>query len=94
MLKTHPALYPFFAFEDDNPYNYRLTVFGSLAIWASEMLSNAVTSMLSSSLYGVHVTSLGLSEMRLYPELVPTVVWTGLHVLMNMLFFLIQLNFA
>ena len=50
--------------------------------------------MLSSWLYGVHVTSLGLSEMRLYPELVPTVVWTGLHVLMNMLFFLIQLNFA
>lgn len=27
--------------------------------------------------------------MRLYPELVPTLVWTSLHVLMNMLFFLI-----
>ncbi|WFD21566.1 hypothetical protein MEQU1_000219 [Malassezia equina] len=34
-------------------------------------------------------------EMRLYPELVPTLVWTSLHVLMNMLFFLIQkLNFS
>ena len=40
-------------------------------------------------MYGIQVAQLGLAEMRLYPELVPTLVWTSLHVLMNMLFFLI-----
>lgn len=40
-------------------------------------------------MYRVHMADLGLTEMRLYPELVPTLVWISLHVLMNMLFFLI-----
>lgn len=38
-------LYPFFAFDDDDSYNYRLTMFGSLAIWASEMASNFATTL-------------------------------------------------
>lgn len=38
-------LYPFFAFDDDDSYNYRLTMFGSLAIWASEMASNFITTL-------------------------------------------------
>lgn len=33
-------LYPLFSFDDKDPYNYRLTMFGSLAIWASEIASN------------------------------------------------------
>lgn len=36
-------LYPFFAFDDNDPYNYRLTMMGSLAIWASEIFSNFLT---------------------------------------------------
>ncbi|SHO76303.1 Hypothetical protein MSYG_0641 [Malassezia sympodialis ATCC 42132] len=87
-------LYPFFAFDDNDPYNYRLTMMGSLAIWASEILSNSLTALLCNIFYGVHAAHLGLAEMRLYPELVPTLVWTSLHVLMNMLFFLIKLNFS
>lgn len=82
-------LYPFFAFDDNDPYNYRLTMLGSLAIWASEMISNLFTALLCRAFYGVHAAHLGLAEMCLYPELVPTLVWTSLHVLMNMLFFLI-----
>ena len=38
-------LYPFFAFDDDDSYNYRLTIIGSLAIWASEMASNFLTTL-------------------------------------------------
>ena len=52
-------------------------------------LSNLFTALLCRAFYGVHAAHLGLAEMRLYPELVPTLVWTSLHVLMNMLFFLI-----
>lgn len=87
-------LYPFFAFDDNDPYNYRLTMLGSLAIWASEFVSIWVTTGICWLLYGVNMAQVGLAEMRLYPELVPTCVWTSLHVLMNMLFFLIQLNFS
>ena len=88
-------LYPFFAFDDRNdPYNYRLTVLGSLAIWASEIVSVWLAALICKLLYGIHVVYVGLEEMRMYPETVPTLVWTSLHVLMNMLFFLIKLNFA
>lgn len=37
----------------------------------------------------VDVTNLGLDEMRSYPELVTSVMWTSIHVLMDMLLFLI-----
>lgn len=40
-------------------------------------------------LYNINVAKLGLAEMQMYPETVPTLVWTSLHVMMNMLFFLI-----
>ena len=39
--------------------------------------------------FGVDVTNLGLDEMRQYPEIVPTCLWTSVHVLMDMLLFLI-----
>ncbi|KAK0539935.1 hypothetical protein OC844_008096, partial [Tilletia horrida] len=39
--------------------------------------------------FHVDVIALGLEEMRTYPEIVPTRVWSIIHVLMDMLFFLI-----
>jgi hypothetical protein len=110
-------MYPFFAFADKrDPYNYQLTMLGSSAIWASELLSSFVarqvrlvsflflyllTSQAASALtvallhqiclylLDVDVTNLGLDEMRSYPELVTSVMWTSIHVLMDMLLFLI-----
>lgn len=37
----------------------------------------------------VDVTNLGLDEMRAYPELMTSVMWTSVRVLMDMLLFLI-----
>ena len=62
---------------------------GSLAIWASEIVSVWLSALICRLMYGVRVVRVGLEEMRIYPETVPTLVWTTLHVLMNMLFFLI-----
>lgn len=43
LISASTELYPFFAFDDGrDPYNYQLTMFGSLAIWASELLSSWV----------------------------------------------------
>jgi len=91
---NNQQLYPFFAFADKHdPYNYQLTIIGSLAIWASELLSSFVARELCKWAFQVDVTALGLDEMRSYPEIVPTCVWSTIHVLMDMLFFLIKLNF-
>ncbi|PWN31165.1 hypothetical protein BDZ90DRAFT_230155 [Jaminaea rosea] len=100
------ALYPFFSFVEpteqddppnrgtnDDPYNYRLTMLGSLAIWASELLTSWLARLLCRWTMGVDVTNLGLDEMRAFPDLLPTCVWTSVHVLMDMLLFLIKLNF-
>jgi hypothetical protein len=41
-------MYPFFAFADKrDPYNYQLTMLGSLAIWASELMSSFVARQVS-----------------------------------------------
>lgn len=43
--------------------------------------------------FGVDVSQVGLDEMREYPELVPACGWASVHVSMNILLFLIKLNF-
>jgi hypothetical protein len=55
--------------------------------------------------FNIHVSAIGLDEMREYPELVPacgellrtrgklTPGWASVHVSMNILMFLIKLNF-
>jgi hypothetical protein len=87
-------MYPFFAFADKrDPYNYQLTMLGSLAIWASELVSSFVARQICLYALDVDVTNLGLDEMRNYPELVSSVAWTSVHVLMDMLLFLIKLDF-
>ncbi|WFD29640.1 hypothetical protein MSPP1_000650 [Malassezia sp. CBS 17886] len=94
-LGVNEPLYPFFAFRDtDCVYSYRLTLLGSLAIWASEILSMWAAAGLCALLYNVDLVRLGLAEMHAFPELLPTCVWTSLHVLMNMLFFMIRLDFS
>lgn len=87
-------LYPFFAFDDQkDPYNYQLTMLGSGAIWASELITSFIARCICKWLFGVDVTNLGLDEFREFPELLPTCLWTTVHVLMDMLLFLIKLNF-
>lgn len=88
------SLYPFFAFADrGDPYNYQLTMLGSGAIWASELITSFVARAICKAALGVDVTNLGLDEFREFPELLATCVWTSVHVLMDMLLFLIKLNF-
>ncbi|OXC59875.1 hypothetical protein C349_04784 [Cryptococcus neoformans var. grubii Br795] len=43
--------------------------------------------------FGVNVSQIGIDEMKDYPELVPACGWASVHVSMNILLFLIKLNF-
>lgn len=91
---SNQPLYPFFAYDNKHdPYNYQLTMLGSLAIWGSELLSSFVARQICYFAYRVDVTNLGLDEMREFPELLPTIGWGAVHTLMDMLLFLIKLNF-
>ncbi|PWN53459.1 hypothetical protein IE53DRAFT_324750 [Violaceomyces palustris] len=91
---SNQQLYPFFAYDNKHdPYNYRLTILGSLAIWGSELMSSFVARMICKYAFSVDITNLGLDEMRSNPEILSTNVWTSIHVQMDMLLFLIKLNF-
>ncbi|KAL7422331.1 hypothetical protein Q5752_002977 [Cryptotrichosporon argae] len=88
-------IYPFFKFTPtpDDPYTFPLTFVASLTIWASELASSFVARVVMRLAFGVDVSQVGLNEMREYPELVPACGWASVHVSMNILMFLIKLNF-
>ncbi|CBQ73051.1 conserved hypothetical protein [Sporisorium reilianum SRZ2] len=91
---SNQPLYPFFAYDNKHdPYNYQLTMLGSVAIWGSELLSSFVARQICYLAFRVDVTNLGLDEMREFPELLTTIGWGSVHTLMDMLLFLIKLNF-
>ncbi|TKY85780.1 hypothetical protein EX895_005320 [Sporisorium graminicola] len=91
---SNQPLYPFFAYDNKHdPYNYQLTMLGSVAIWGSELLSSFVARQICYLAFKVDVTNLGLDEMREFPELLTTIGWGSVHTLMDMLMFLIKLNF-
>lgn len=77
-------LFPFFKLDHptpDDPYNYRLTAIASLGIYASELLSAFIARQIAYYVHRVDVTNAGLNEMRVYPELMPALTWTAVHVL-------------
>ncbi|WVR09431.1 hypothetical protein IAU60_006498 [Kwoniella sp. DSM 27419] len=84
-------IYPFFRLEPtpEDPYTFPLTFTASSVIWGSELISSFVARALMSLAFGVNVSQIGLDEMREYPEL----GWASVHVSMNILLFLIKLNF-
>ncbi|KAM0753032.1 hypothetical protein T439DRAFT_311710 [Meredithblackwellia eburnea MCA 4105] len=87
-------LYPFFSFESDtDPYNYRLTAVASLIIWASELVSSFLARLVIWFCYRLDVTNIGLDHFRDHPELVVACAWASIHVLSDILLFLIKLNF-
>ncbi|GAA5878540.1 hypothetical protein JCM8547_008788 [Rhodosporidiobolus lusitaniae] len=88
------AIYPFFAFDSpEDPYTYRLTLTASLIIFATELFSSYIARAVCWLCYGVDVTNLGLDQFREHPELVVACIFTACHVLSDMLFFLVKLNF-
>ncbi|GAA5913265.1 hypothetical protein JCM5296_007337 [Sporobolomyces johnsonii] len=87
-------IYPFFAFENRyDPYTYRLTLTASLVIWATELVSSYLARLVCWIAYDIDVTNIGLNTFREHPELVVTCIWAATHVLMDILLFLVKLNF-
>ncbi|GAA5972749.1 hypothetical protein JCM8115_002267 [Rhodotorula mucilaginosa] len=93
-LGPNTPIYPFFAFDDPNdPYTFRLTLSASAVIFAAELFAGYLARSACWLAYEIDVTNLGLDQFREHPELVIACIFTACHVLSDMLFFLVKLNF-
>ncbi|KAI1328897.1 hypothetical protein F5Y16DRAFT_137161 [Xylariaceae sp. FL0255] len=89
---TH--VYPYFAFDDpDEPYNFGFTWYAALVTWGCELAAGIVLRGLIRWIFGVNANVEGKMDLAVWPELLPTSVAVMLHVLQNMLFSIIRLQF-
>lgn len=87
-------VYPYFAFDDaDEPYDFRLTFRASSVTWACELAASVAVRGLIRLCFGVDVDVEGKLDLAVWPELLPTSVTVTLHVLQNMIFSIIRLQF-
>ncbi|GAA93505.1 uncharacterized protein L969DRAFT_18792 [Mixia osmundae IAM 14324] len=90
-------VYPFFKFDssDNDPfhYTYSLTAIATLLIWATELASSFAARQICRWIYAVDITNMGLNCLREFPELTICLVWTSVHVMSDILLFLVKLNF-
>lgn len=91
------SVYPYFAFDqqnrEDELYDFDLTFFMSSVTWACELLASVAVRGLIKFCFGVDVGLEGKLDLAVWPELLPTCVAVMLHVLQNMLFSIIRLQF-
>ncbi len=91
-------VYPYFAFDgvdsvDADAYNFGFTFWASSVTWACELVASVIVASLIRWIYGVSVVTEGKLDRAVWPELLPTSVAVMLHVLQNMLFSIIRLQF-
>ncbi|KAF9085758.1 hypothetical protein BGX29_001782, partial [Mortierella sp. GBA35] len=88
-------IYSYFQFQDGNvEYNHDVTVYASVGIWTSELISNFINRMICKKYLGHHVTKEALKDFKEYPELIVAFVLVMVHILQDMLLSLLDLNFA
>ncbi|KAK4218265.1 hypothetical protein QBC37DRAFT_369212 [Rhypophila decipiens] len=96
-------VYPYFAFDgkgvgtgDDETglmFQFGMTFWASSITWACELVTSFIVAGLIRWIYGVSVVTEGKLDFAVWPELLPTSVVVMLHVLQNMLFTIIRLQF-
>ncbi|KAL2675328.1 hypothetical protein Neosp_011512 [[Neocosmospora] mangrovei] len=87
-------VYPYFAFDTEGePYNFNVTFYASSVTWACELVASIVVRGLIRIFFQIDVGLEGKLDLAVWPELMPTCVAVMLHVLQNMLFSIIRLQF-
>ncbi|KAG0364299.1 hypothetical protein BGZ54_007665 [Gamsiella multidivaricata] len=88
-------IYQYFQFKDQyREYDHTVTVYASVGIWASELISNFINRSICKRFMGHHVTKEALKDFKEYPELIVAFVLVMVHILQDMLLSLLDLNFA
>ncbi|KAJ2794504.1 hypothetical protein H4S07_006739, partial [Coemansia furcata] len=89
--------YPYFQFEPENDefrYEYSLTLRASIYVWISELLSSLVVRALFRWIHKQDTGEETVLDFRRYPHVVPVMVLVTIHVLQNILFGMIHLDFS
>lgn len=87
-------MYPYFAFDDPvQEYTFELTFYASSVTWACELLAAWIVRRVVHRLFAFNVSEEGRRDLSEWPELVPTCAAVGVHVLQNMLFSIVRLQF-
>ncbi|RDA82460.1 hypothetical protein CP532_4381 [Ophiocordyceps camponoti-leonardi (nom. inval.)] len=87
-------VYPYFALDDaEGPYDLELTLWASSVTWACELVASLAVRALIRICFRVDVAMEGRQDLVVWPELLPTCVTVALHVLQNMMFSIIRLQF-
>lgn len=87
-------VYPYFAFDKESePYDLHRTLYFSTVTWGCELLASVAVRALIRVCFKVDVGLEGKLDLAVWPELLPTCVAVMLHVLQNMLFSIISLEF-
>ncbi|KAG9507946.1 hypothetical protein J7337_001503 [Fusarium musae] len=87
-------VYPYFAFDTEGEdYNFGLTFYASSVTWACELVASLAVRGLIRLCFQIDVGLEGKLDLAVWPELMPTCVAVMLHVLQNMLFSIIRLQF-
>ncbi|KAL7902067.1 hypothetical protein HDV63DRAFT_377630 [Trichoderma sp. SZMC 28014] len=94
---ANKEVYPYFAFdkaEDETlQYDFNLTFYASMVTWGCELVASLVVRGLIALFFRIDVGLEGKLDLAVWPELLPTSVAVILHVLQNMLFSIIRLQF-
>ncbi|KAJ2701215.1 hypothetical protein H4R19_005424 [Coemansia spiralis] len=89
--------YPFFRFEpisNEPSYEYSLTVRASIYAWASEFVASRVVRCMFRWFYDHNISSEAVHDFARYPHVVSAMVLVTIHVLQNIVFGTIHLNFS
>ncbi|KAJ4997435.1 hypothetical protein K4K48_006904 [Colletotrichum sp. SAR 10_66] len=89
-------VYPYFAFdmkEVGDDYDFNLTFWASSVTWGCELVASICVRVLIRYIFGVDVGMEGKLDLAVWPELLPTSVAVMFHVLQNMFFSIIRLQF-
>ncbi|KAJ2725255.1 hypothetical protein GGI07_001388 [Coemansia sp. Benny D115] len=89
--------YPHFQFkrtDDEFNYKYNLTVRASMYVWICELLSGRVVRCLLRWIYKRNISTEAVQDFCRYKHVVPVMVLVTIHVLQNILFGMIHLDFS
>ncbi|RIA84760.1 hypothetical protein C1645_879747 [Glomus cerebriforme] len=86
-------VYPYFNFDDDNAFDFDLTLRASCVIWAFELASSAITRTIYKRVFNHNISYEAMTDFETYPKMVFTMIVIIIHVLQDMLLALLRLNF-
>ncbi|KAG5463549.1 MAG: hypothetical protein BJ554DRAFT_6583 [Olpidium bornovanus] len=87
--------YPYFQFNDPgDPYNYPMTLYCTLVIWASELLSSYAARLVFKRAFGLSITRQASREVKAFPETAVVLGLVTVFVCMGMVLAFCRVDFG